>query len=104
MLRGKSLPIPAWRAVRVIARVGGAGRYEGLEPPFEGRDEELRLIKDLFHGSGDERRPQLSREPLSARHFLPQCSRFALRACQGLVVLAQLLVEGSQLRLDRGGR
>jgi len=59
MLRGKSLPIPAWRAVRVIARVGGAGRYEGLEPPFEGRDEELRLIKDLFHATARERRARL---------------------------------------------
>src|SRR5204863_5088281 len=26
-LKGKSLPVPAWRAVRVVAGRGGAGRY-----------------------------------------------------------------------------
>ncbi|MFN2484324.1 MAG: adenylate/guanylate cyclase domain-containing protein [Candidatus Limnocylindria bacterium] len=58
-LKGKSVPVPAWRAVRVVARRGGAGRYEGLEPPFEGRDEELRLVKELFHATERERRPRL---------------------------------------------
>ena len=58
-LKGKSAPVPAWRAVRVVARRGGVGRYEGLEPPFEGRDDELRLIKDLFHATERERRPRL---------------------------------------------
>ena len=58
-LKGKSLDVPAWRALRVIARVGGAGRYEGLEPPFEGRDDELRLLKDLFHASSRERKARL---------------------------------------------
>ena len=58
-LKGKSLPVPAWRAVRVVAGRGGAGRYWGLEPPFEGRDEELRLLKDLFHATARERRARL---------------------------------------------
>ena len=58
-LKGKSLPVPAWRALRVTARVGGAGRYEGLEPPFEGRDDDLRLLKDLFHASAREGRARL---------------------------------------------
>ena len=58
-LKGKSAPVPAWRAVRVVARRGGVGRYEGLEPTFEGRDDELRLIKDLFHATERERRPRL---------------------------------------------
>ncbi len=58
-LRGKALPVPAWRAVRVVAGLGGAGRYTGLEPPFEGRAEELRLLKELFHATVRERRARL---------------------------------------------
>jgi class 3 adenylate cyclase/tetratricopeptide (TPR) repeat protein len=55
-LKGKALPVPAWRAERVLAKVGGIGRSEGLEPPFVGRDEELRLIKDLLHAAERDRR------------------------------------------------
>jgi class 3 adenylate cyclase len=58
-LKGKSLPVPAWRALRVVAGRGGAGRYWGLEPPFEGRDDELRLLKDLFNATARERRARL---------------------------------------------
>ncbi|CAN5582938.1 adenylate/guanylate cyclase domain-containing protein [soil metagenome] len=58
-LKGKSAPVAAWRAVRVVAGVGGAGRYTGLEPPFEGRDEQLRLLKDLFHATVRERRARV---------------------------------------------
>jgi class 3 adenylate cyclase/tetratricopeptide (TPR) repeat protein len=49
VLKGKQAPVPAWRALRVVARVGGAGREEGLEPPFVGREEELRLLKEQLH-------------------------------------------------------
>ena len=48
-LKGKTSPVAAWRALRVVARVGGEGREDGLEPPFVGRDEELRLLKDQLH-------------------------------------------------------
>src|SRR5918911_771217 len=58
-LKGKELPVRAWRATRVIAGHGGFRRVEGLEPPFVGRDDELRLIKDLLHTVGRERRPRL---------------------------------------------
>jgi class 3 adenylate cyclase len=58
-LKGKSLPVAAWRAVRVVAGVGGAGKYTGLEPPFEGREEQLRLLKDLFHATAREKRARL---------------------------------------------
>jgi class 3 adenylate cyclase/predicted ATPase len=58
-LKGKALPVQAWRAVRVVAGVGGAGRYTGLEPPFEGREEQLRLLKDLFHATAREKRARL---------------------------------------------
>ncbi len=58
-LKGKSEPVPLWRALRVTARVGGVLKAEGLEPPFVGRARELRLVKELFHGSAEERRAHL---------------------------------------------
>jgi class 3 adenylate cyclase/tetratricopeptide (TPR) repeat protein len=58
-LKGKASPVPAFRAMRVVAQVGGRGRAETLEAPFVGRDEEMRLLKDLFHATGRERRPRL---------------------------------------------
>ncbi len=58
-LKGKVAPVPAYRAVRVVARRGGAGRGEQLEAPFTGRDPELRLIKDLFNAAPREKRPRL---------------------------------------------
>jgi len=58
-LKGKISPVPAYRAVRVVAQRGGVGRGEQLEAPFMGRDSELRLIKDLFHAAPRERRPRL---------------------------------------------
>src|SRR5439155_13835242 len=53
-LKGKALPVPAWRALRVVAARRGGGRSERLEPPFTGRDEELRLLKELFHATARE--------------------------------------------------
>jgi class 3 adenylate cyclase len=59
LLKGKSSPVPAWRAVRVVAQRGGVGRSETLEAPFVGREEELRQLKELFHATGREGRPRL---------------------------------------------
>jgi class 3 adenylate cyclase/predicted ATPase len=58
-LKGKPAPVPAWRALRVIAQVGGRNRTETLEAPFVGRDDELRLLKDLFHATTREQRARL---------------------------------------------
>ncbi len=58
-LKGKSAPVAAWRAVRVVAEVGGRNRADTLEAPFVGRDDELRLLKDLFHATGRESRARL---------------------------------------------
>jgi class 3 adenylate cyclase len=58
-LRGKTLPLPAWRALRVVAERGGLGRTETLEAPFVGREEELRLLKDQLHATGREGRSRL---------------------------------------------
>ena len=58
-LKGKAEPVEAWRAVRVVAERRGAGRAEALEPPFVGRTEELRLIKELLHATERERRARI---------------------------------------------
>jgi class 3 adenylate cyclase len=58
-LKGKTSPVPAFRALRVVAQRGGVGRSEGLEPPFVGRDSELQLIKDFYHATARERGPRL---------------------------------------------
>jgi class 3 adenylate cyclase/predicted ATPase len=58
-LKGKVEPVPLFRALRVTAGRGGALKSEGLEPPFVGRDRELRLVKELFHASGEEHKAHL---------------------------------------------
>ena len=58
-LKGKAAPVAAWRALRVVAERGGRKRAETLEAPFVGRDDELRLLKDLFHATGREKRARL---------------------------------------------
>ena len=58
-LKGKTEPIQLFRALRVVAGVGGLMKSEGLEPPFVGRDRELKLVKELFHASTEARRAQL---------------------------------------------
>ncbi len=58
-LKGKASPVPAFRALRVVAQRGGVGRSEGLEPPFVGREAELRLIKDFYHATARDRGPRL---------------------------------------------
>ena len=58
-LKGKASPIEAWRALRVVAERGGLNRAETLEAPFIGRQEELRLLQDLLHATGREKRMRL---------------------------------------------
>ena len=59
VLKGKTAPMPAYRALRVVARRGGAGRSEHLEAPFVGRAAQLRMLKDFHAATGAERRPRL---------------------------------------------
>ena len=59
-LKGKADRARLWRALRVVANRGGGGRATGLEAPFVGRDRELRLVQELFHGAGDDRRATLA--------------------------------------------
>ena len=58
-LKGKATPVPAWRALRVVGERGGRGSAEALEAPFVGRDDEIRLLKDLYQATSRERRARL---------------------------------------------
>jgi class 3 adenylate cyclase len=55
-LKGKAEPVPAWRALRVLP-----GRASDLvAPPFAGRASELRQLKEMLHGVGEDRRLRLA--------------------------------------------
>jgi len=58
-LKGKAEPISLFRALRVTSVRGGARSSSELEPPFVGRARELRLVKEHFHGSAEERKAHL---------------------------------------------
>jgi class 3 adenylate cyclase/tetratricopeptide (TPR) repeat protein len=58
-LKGKAEPVALFRALRVTAGRAGAFKAEGLEPPFVGRDRELRMVKDLFHASAEDGKAHL---------------------------------------------
>ncbi len=59
LLKGKTAPVSAWRAMAVTGLRGGAGRSTALEAPFVGRDDDLRLVKDLFEATVREGKPRL---------------------------------------------
>ena len=58
-MKGKADPVPLWSVRAVVAAVGGAQRADGLEAPHVGRDRDLRLVKELFHGVEESGRPAL---------------------------------------------
>ena len=49
--KGKSERVPVWQAGAVVGQRGGVGRWETLEPPFVGREDELRFLKDQLHAT-----------------------------------------------------
>jgi tetratricopeptide (TPR) repeat protein len=51
--------VAAWQATRVLSERAGRGKAESLEPPFVGRANELRLLKDLLDAVGIESRARL---------------------------------------------
>jgi class 3 adenylate cyclase/tetratricopeptide (TPR) repeat protein len=57
-LKGKSEPMELWRALRVVGLVGTTQSL-AVEPPFVGRDRDLRLVKELFNAAAEDRRAQL---------------------------------------------
>ncbi|HET7689697.1 MAG TPA: adenylate/guanylate cyclase domain-containing protein [Nocardioidaceae bacterium] len=58
-LKGKAEPMPLWSARAIVASVGGASRADGLEAPFVGRDRQLRLVKEVYHSTAENRRGAL---------------------------------------------
>ncbi len=58
-MKGKSGLVPLWRAMRIVAGARGTLKSHGLESPFVGRDRELRMVKDLFHASTEEKTAHL---------------------------------------------
>jgi len=58
-LKGKTAPVAAFTATSVLSEVGGRGRVDVLEPPFVGRTDELRMLKDLLASVGRDRRSRL---------------------------------------------
>jgi predicted ATPase len=58
-VKGKAEPVALWLALRVVSGVGGTLKSAGLEAPFVGRERELKLMKELFHGCAAERRAHL---------------------------------------------
>jgi hypothetical protein len=47
------------RAQRIVSARRGELRSDGFEPPFVGRERELRQVKELFHASAEERKAHL---------------------------------------------
>ena len=58
-LKGKEEPVALYHALRVVSGRAGALKSAGLEAPFVGRQRELKLVKDLFHGCAEDRRAHL---------------------------------------------
>ena len=58
-LKGKAEPVRLFGARSVVASVDGQRRPDGLEPPFTGRERQLRVVKELLHETVEERRPRL---------------------------------------------
>src|SRR5579884_4119465 len=58
-LKGKAEPVQLHRALRVTAARGGAQKSVALEPPFVGRERELRFVKELFHACAEQGKAQL---------------------------------------------
>ena len=56
-LKGKEEPYRAFRALRVVADLDVDPDL--LEPPFVGRNEELRLLKEQLHGIGRDRKARV---------------------------------------------
>jgi class 3 adenylate cyclase/tetratricopeptide (TPR) repeat protein len=53
-LKGKAEKVRLWRATQVTASRGGMVRSAVLEPPFVGREREIRVLKELFHSAADD--------------------------------------------------
>ena len=58
-VKGRAEPVRVFTAMQVVAGSGGAQRVDGLEPPFLGRERDLRMLKELLHDGVEQSRAQL---------------------------------------------
>ena len=58
-VKGRDERVAIWQALRVVGQRRGGGRPGRPEPPFTGRAEELRLVKEILHVTARERRARL---------------------------------------------
>ncbi len=58
-VKGKTDRLQLWQATRIVSARKGEGRSAGFEAPFVGRDREFRLVKEMFHGTADDKRASL---------------------------------------------
>jgi class 3 adenylate cyclase len=58
-VKGKAAPVRAYRAIGVVAGSRGRASGGGVEPPFTGRQEELRLLTDQLHAVQRDRQTRL---------------------------------------------
>ena len=100
-LKGKEEPVPAWRALAWWPSGEGWGASERLEPPFVGREEELRLLKDLLHATAREQRARLVSVTGIAGHR-QEPSRLGVPQVRRRPGLDRLLAPGPLTRLRRG--
>ena len=101
IVQGQGAPMPSWRAVAITARLRGEGRSATLEPPFVGRDEELRSLKDQFHGVGARGQAPTGHDHRTGRHRQEQAC-LGVRKVPGRVRRDDPVARGSVPRLWRG--
>ena len=58
-LKGKADALALWSARAVVGSIRGVSRADGLEAPFVGHDRELRVVREVFHSIGENRRAAL---------------------------------------------
>lgn len=49
--KGKSSSVPVWQAESIVGQRRGVGRWQTIEPPFVGREDEFRFLKDQLHAT-----------------------------------------------------
>ena len=90
------------RAARRRRASAGAAASDGLEPPFVGRDEELRLLKDLLHATGARAARRGSSRSIGLAGHRQEPPRLGVREVHRRPRRDRLLAPGSLARLRRG--
>jgi len=106
-VKGKEEPVRVWRALAVVARRGGQGRTAALEPPFVGRDEELRLLKEQLHATAREGKPRLVTIVGQAGIGVPTVAELVDIAGQSRVIIRGAPALGDEIGhggTERGGQ